>query len=416
MTTPAASGERETLYDADSRETLYFGAPLIAALLLAEGIAHLDDGFHTFNAVTILGALLIAPTGWLARQDHAPAWPPIRYWPLWPWAVCMVVLAFHLEPYSHDATTYLIVGLTFGCAALIIAPAAFAISTGSLGLVLLWWLRDEDLARETNAFALLCLPLAGALYWARRRSLLLGEQQRLLERELARQRDEMELVRRVLGMNRGLTHHFNNVFSGIVGGASLALEHLEEGHPAREAIAVALASGEHGSEIIERLGLSGDRVREPVTEVAPRELLRAPEIEGLIPHSCRFDIVTAPDLPPLRGQRKRLTLALKELVANSVEAIGPEQGAIRIEIGIGERPDRIDVVVIDSGVGMSEGELQRCFEPFYTTREPRRRGLGLPYVMGVVERHEGTIRIDSQPGRGTRVRLSLPTGEAEGLR
>lgn len=412
MTATTASRERHALYDADTRDTLVYGAPLIAALLLAEGVAHLDTGFRTFNAVTIVGALLVAPTGWLARRDDAPAWPPIRYWPLWPWAVCMVVLAFHLEPYSHDATTYLIVGLTFGCGALIIAPAAFVISAGTLALFLLWWLRGEDLARETNAFALLCLPLAGALYLARRRSLLLGEKQRLLERELARQRDEMELVRRVLGMNRGLTHHFNNVFSGIVGGASLALEQLEEGHPARESIAVALASGEHGSEIIERLGLSGDRVREPVTELRPRELLAAPEIEALVPRSCRFDIVTAPDLPPLRGQAGRLTLALKELVANSVEAIGSEQGAIRVEIGPGERPDRIDIVVIDSGVGMSEGELLRCFEPFYTTREPHRRGLGLPYVMGVVERHEGTIRIDSQPGRGTRVRLSLPVGDA----
>lgn len=400
--------ERRDLYDADTRDLLRYGAPLISVLLLAECAAHFGEGAHTFTAVALVAALLVAPTGWLAQRDPLLVPVPMRWWPIWPWGMCMLVLAFHFEPFTRDATTYLIVGLVFGCASLIISPGAFALSGSTLLATLLWWLTREPVYDETTVFAVLTMPLAGAVWWARRRSILVAEEQRRLEQALARQQDEVDLARRVLDINRGLTHHFNNVFSGIVGGASLALAQMDEDHPAREAIAVALSSGEHGSEIIARLGFSGDDAREPVTEFSARALLDAPELAERIPRNCRFDIVTTPGLPMLSGQRERLTEALGELIANAVEALEGKAGAIRVEIGPGSRSDRIEMIVADSGGGMSPAEVQRCVEPFYTTRDPSRRGLGLAFVLGVVERHAGSIRIDSSPDSGTRVRVELP--------
>jgi len=405
----AARRERRDLYDADTRDLLRYGAPLISALLLFECAAHIpDEPPLIFTVACVLGAVLITPMGWLANREQPFTRVPVRWWPIWPVFVCMVVLGLHFEPFTHEATTYLIVGLNFGVAALIIAPAPFAISFGSLSLVLLWWLGQGSALDETAVFALLSMPLAAAVYWARRRTLLLAEEQRRLEQALARQQDEVDLARRVLDINRGLTHHFNNVFSGIVGGASLALAQMDEDHPAREAMAVALSSGEHGSEIIARLGFSGDDAREPVTEFSARALLDAPELAERIPRNCRFDIVTTPGLPMLSGQRERLTEALGELIANAVEALEGNAGAIRVEIGPGSRSDRIEMIVADSGGGMSPAEVQRCVEPFYTTRDPSRRGLGLAFVLGVVERHAGSIRIDSSPDSGTRVRVELP--------
>ena len=405
----AARRERKALYDADTRDLLRYGAPLIAALLVFECVAHIAEAPPAhFTIACMLGAAVIAPLGGLANRDQPFIAIPIRWWPLWPWLVCMVVLGLHLEPFTFDATTYLIVALNFGVAALIISPGAFAIAFGSLSLTLVWWLIRAPAFDETEVFALLSMPLAGAVYWARRRSLLLAEEQRRLEQALARQQDEVALARRVLDINRGLTHHFNNVFSGIVGGASLALEQLEDDHPAREAMTVALSSGEHGSEIIARLGFSGSDASEEITEFDARALFDAPEITARVPRSCRFDIVTTPDLPMLSGQRERLTEAVGELVANAVEALEDEAGTIRVDISTGVRSDRIEMVVSDSGVGMSEAEVQRCVEPFYTTRDPSRRGLGLAFVLGVVERHAGSIQIDSAPGGGTRVRVELP--------
>jgi signal transduction histidine kinase len=399
--------DRARLYDEDTRDTLRWGAPLVSLLLLAEGAAHLSEYSPSFSAAILLAAVLVAPLGWLAHRRFETR-VPIRYWPLWIWLVCLGVLAFHVQPFNESATTYLVVALLFGCAALIIEPLAFGVSAGTLGLILVLWISRGEQSSEIRVFALACIPLALAFHWARRRSLMLGERQRELERELARQRDEMDTVRRVLGMNRGLTEHFVDVFSGIVHGTARALEQLDTGHPARAQLAAALASGEHGSEIIERLGLAGRDAEEPFTELEVSDLFGTPQAAGLIPARCDFDVATAPELPPLWAQRRRLGQALQELVANAVEAIGDQPGAIRIEVGAGARDGCIDIVVIDSGEGMSEAVISRCFEPFYTTRTPSRRGLGLAFVLGVVERHGGTLSIDSRPGRGTRVRLSLP--------
>jgi signal transduction histidine kinase len=66
---------------------------------------------------------------------------------------------------------------------------------------------------------------------------------------------------------------------------------------------------------------------------------------------------------------------------------------------------RILLEVSDTGVGMDATTKLRCLEPFFSTKGPRRRGLGLAAVYGAVRRHGGRIDIQSEPGRGTSVRL-----------
>ncbi len=69
----------------------------------------------------------------------------------------------------------------------------------------------------------------------------------------------------------------------------------------------------------------------------------------------------------------------------------------------------VAVRVGDTGSGMTEEEVSRALELFYTTKEPGRgSGLGLPIVANIVERHGGEIRIDSKPGEGTTVTIELP--------
>jgi signal transduction histidine kinase len=64
--------------------------------------------------------------------------------------------------------------------------------------------------------------------------------------------------------------------------------------------------------------------------------------------------------------------------------------------------------VQDDGAGMSAETLERAFEPFFTTKGNRGTGLGLSEVYGVVRRHRGRVEIESEPGRGTTVRIVLP--------
>ena len=115
----------------------------------------------------------------------------------------------------------------------------------------------------------------------------------------------------------------------------------------------------------------------------------------------------ASDLPPVRGDALLLARVLSSLLANAVEALN---GAGRITVR-GEwlrAQSQVTLSVEDSGPGMTSTQLGRAGKPFHTTKA-RGLGVGLALARRVVERFGGRMEIDSQPGRGTTVRLHMPT-------
>src|SRR6185437_6177682 len=78
------------------------------------------------------------------------------------------------------------------------------------------------------------------------------------------------------------------------------------------------------------------------------------------------------------------------------------------QINADKYPDRVTVEVSDTGTGMNEETRKRCLEPFFSTKGKRGTGLGLAMVYGVMKRHEGTIDIESELGKGTTFRLVFP--------
>jgi CheY-like chemotaxis protein len=104
---------------------------------------------------------------------------------------------------------------------------------------------------------------------------------------------------------------------------------------------------------------------------------------------------------------------LTNLIMNAVDACERE-GTITVRA----RPDDDQVVleVVDDGHGMTEEVRARCLEPFFTTKQDRGTGLGLPMVYGIVRRHGGTIDIESAPGRGTTIAVRLPRALAQAPR
>lgn len=121
------------------------------------------------------------------------------------------------------------------------------------------------------------------------------------------------------------------------------------------------------------------------------------------------------DLPSIRENEDDLREAITNLVLNAIDAM-PQGGTLklrtRFEPGPGvDSPEkdagRVVIEVVDTGVGMDEATRQRCLEPFFTTKGPRGSGLGLAMVYGLVRRHQGSIEIESESGRGTTLRLRL---------
>jgi CheY-like chemotaxis protein/anti-sigma regulatory factor (Ser/Thr protein kinase) len=121
----------------------------------------------------------------------------------------------------------------------------------------------------------------------------------------------------------------------------------------------------------------------------------------------------APDVPKLAGIESEIREALTNLALNAVDAM-PDGGkitlctqALRPENG-SKHPRQVTVEVSDTGTGMNEETRKRCLEPFFSTKGKRGTGLGLAMVYGVMERHEGKIEIQSEPGKGTTFRLVFP--------
>jgi CheY-like chemotaxis protein len=129
---------------------------------------------------------------------------------------------------------------------------------------------------------------------------------------------------------------------------------------------------------------------------------------------ARLDL--ASEIPSAAGIESELRDALTNLIFNAVDAM-PNGGKLTLRTRIlrhaptAERkatPTHVVVEVEDTGMGMNEETRKRCLEPFFSTKGQRGTGLGLAMVYGTVQRHEGSIEIESEVGRGTTIRIVLP--------
>ncbi len=125
--------------------------------------------------------------------------------------------------------------------------------------------------------------------------------------------------------------------------------------------------------------------------------------------------VVGDEVVPLESDEQRLSQVVENLVSNAVK-YSLSGGHVTVDVRAGTRPDRVRtarVTVTDDGTGIAPDELARITERFYRTRDTRRRrvrgvGLGLSLVQAIVDEHDGTLVIDSEPGKGTRVEVVLP--------
>ncbi len=120
----------------------------------------------------------------------------------------------------------------------------------------------------------------------------------------------------------------------------------------------------------------------------------------------------APDLPKIVMDSTQIKQVLTNLFMNSLEAM-PEGGMLAILTDTCEdqmAQPCVRIVVSDTGQGISEELLRKVFDPFFTTKnDSKNTGLGLSISKGIIDKHRGTIKIDSEHGRGTRITVLLPT-------
>jgi signal transduction histidine kinase len=139
----------------------------------------------------------------------------------------------------------------------------------------------------------------------------------------------------------------------------------------------------------------------------------------LLRHHLRHGIVVERHYGPeveagrVHGFGAQLQQVFMNLLTNAAQALGekPEGGTIRLTTE--RRGDRVVITVADDGPGIPPELLPRIFDPFFTTKDVGQgSGLGLSIVHGIVERHGGSISVESQVGKGTTFTVTLPAGGA----
>lgn len=217
-------------------------------------------------------------------------------------------------------------------------------------------------------------------------------------------------------MAGGIVHDFSNALMSIIGYSDMLLTNAKaraDETTALEYLRIINIAGRDGAHIVSRLRdfyrpRGAADVLEPLdlNEIVTQSIaLAKPRVaQRAAGKTISFNTNLA-DNVTAAGSAADLREVLTNLIFNALDAI-PGPGVITLRT---LQTDAASIVeVTDTGTGMSPEVRERCLEPFFTTKGDQGTGLGLAMVFGIIKRHQGTLEIESEPGKGTTVRIRLP--------
>lgn len=273
---------------------------------------------------------------------------------------------------------------------------------------------DEELGRVTYIY--------GAVQDITQRKLA-EDEKRILETKLQRAK-KMEAIGMLAG---GVAHDLNNILAGLVGYPELLLMEQPEDSPLRKPLMTIQKSGEKAASIVQdlltlaRRGVEAEEIVNLNTII--NEYLKSPEYRKMrtfYPY-VQVEVDLDQELMNITGSHIQLSKTVTNLVSNAFEAM-PQKGKICVETenryidrsirGYDdvEEGDYVILSITDTGVGISQEDIERIFEPFYTKKVMGRSGtgLGMAVVWGTIKDHRGYIDVDSTEGKQTTFRLFIP--------
>ena len=260
------------------------------------------------------------------------------------------------------------------------------------------------------------------LDWEKREILLAAirdtTEQKKAEEELLQSR-KMDAIGQLAG---GVAHDFNNMLSGIMGGADLLMDTVEEDDKA--IVDMILESAERASELTTQLLTFSRKGKSSSTVIDVHQTLRKTLalLERSTDKKIDLFLYEQAESSCVKGDDSQLQSVFLNIGINACQAM-PEGGVLRYttkNVTLDEsycssspfdiEPGRfLEIEIEDTGIGIRSEDLDKIFEPFFTTKEQGEgTGLGLASVYGTVQSHGGVVSVTSKPGEGTTFLVYLP--------
>jgi len=210
----------------------------------------------------------------------------------------------------------------------------------------------------------------------------------------------------------GVAHNVNNTLTGILGRAQLILRNSNDPTKVEAGLDLIIKSAEDGAHIIRRIqDFARQRPSREFETISVAELLKdacemtRPRWESRSEFAPIRFALHADCQAYVKGDPVELREVLVNMIYNAIDAM-PSGGEVRVTTQ--ENRERVVIHITDTGTGMTPEVKQRLFDPFFTTKGKAGTGMGLAVSFGIIRRHEGSIEVDSEPGRGTTFKISLP--------
>ena len=244
-----------------------------------------------------------------------------------------------------------------------------------------------------------------------------------------RQSQKMEAIGTLAG---GIAHDFNNILGVIIGCSELAMDQIPKNSRARADMEHVLDAGLRAKSLVSQIltfSRQGESEQKPLL-LAPFVKEVAKFLRATLPASLEIRLTLEPGNHVALTDPTQMQQVMLNLLTNSAHAMEPDGGVIeivlsRVELG----PDKdvgpsdlkpgpyVSLKVKDAGCGIDKKDIHRIFDPFFTTKPVGKgTGLGLSVVHGIVQNHGGAVEVHSEKGKGTTVRVLLPSLEHPDIR
>ncbi len=228
----------------------------------------------------------------------------------------------------------------------------------------------------------------------------------------------------------GIAHDFNNLLMAILGNSDLVLMDIQPDSPIRESVTEIKRAALQAKELAGQMLAYSGKGRFVVKPIDVSQMVE--EMSHILKMSISKKAVLKYDLgealPAIEADASQIHQVIMNLITNASEALADESGTITITTrdlhvdqddlqtpypGENLTPGKyVMLQVADTGCGMDAETQAKIFDPFFSTKFTG-RGLGMAAVLGIIRGHNGTIKITSDPGKGTTMQVLLPAGQVE---